>query len=71
MAAVVLVQAYTSLLITYIIDPNNPPLIKNVNDIVNNPEIKFIVEKTRGYDYIISVKKLFYISFNGIFKNVE
>ena len=55
MAAFVLVQSYTSLLITYIIAPHTQALIESVYDIGNNPDIKILVEKDRGLDFIFSV----------------
>nr|CAH0101150.1 unnamed protein product [Daphnia galeata] len=54
LAAFVLSQAYNSTLITYVIAPNNPPLINSVLDIVNNPNIHLVVEKNMGLDVVIS-----------------
>ena len=56
LAAFVLSQAYNSTLITYVIAPNNPPLINSVLDIVNNPNIHLVVEKNMGLDVVISVR---------------
>ena len=55
LATFVLVQAYTLLLITYIIARNNPPLIESVNDLTKTTDIKFVVDLRSGFDYIISV----------------
>ena len=57
LAAFVLVQAYTSTLITYIIVPHTQPLIESVYDIANNPDIKILLEKDRGLDLLFSVSK--------------
>ncbi|XP_046648885.1 ionotropic receptor 93a-like [Daphnia pulicaria] len=54
LAAFVLSQAYNSTLITYVIAPNNPPLINSVMDIISNPNIRLIVEKNMGLDVVIS-----------------
>ena len=56
LAAFVIGQAYNSILITYIITPNNPPLIKSVREIVTNPNIHILVENDQGLDRLISVK---------------
>ena len=55
MAAFVLVQSYTSLLITYMIAPHTQALIESVYDIGKNPNIKILVEKDRGIDLMLSV----------------
>ncbi|KZS12141.1 Uncharacterized protein APZ42_022949 [Daphnia magna] len=55
LAAFVLSQAYNSTLITYVIAPNENPLINSVLDIVNNPNIHLLVEKNMGMDVVISV----------------
>jgi hypothetical protein len=55
LAAFVLSQAYNSTLITYVIAPNNRPLINSVLDIVNDPKIHLVVEKNMGLDVVISV----------------
>ncbi|XP_057374282.2 ionotropic receptor 93a-like [Daphnia carinata] len=54
LAAFVLSQAYNSTLITYVIAPNDSPLINSVLDIVNNPSIHFLVEKNMGMDVVIT-----------------
>lgn len=62
LAAFVLVQAYTSTLITYIIAPSTQPLIESIHDIANNPDIKILFEKDRGFD------RLFFVSNNSLLK---
>lgn len=58
LAACVLVYGYSSLLITYVIAPNNPPLIRSVHDLLRNENIKLVVDKAKGVDLIISVINL-------------
>ena len=55
LATFVLVQAYTSLLITYIIAPNNSPLIESVHDLTKTSDIKLIIDIRSGFDDMISV----------------
>ena len=51
-------QSYTSLLITYIIAPNNPPLIESVDDLIKTTDIKLVVDLRSGFDDVISVYEL-------------
>ena len=55
LAAAVLVNSYSSVLITYVLAPNNPPLINSVYDLVQTDYIKLVVDKGRGLDVVISV----------------
>lgn len=55
LAAFVLSQAYTSTLITFVISPNQRPLINSINDLVANPHIRLLVERNAGFDVILSV----------------
>nr|CAH0100778.1 unnamed protein product [Daphnia galeata] len=45
LAAFIFVQAYTSTLITYIVTPNNPPLINSINDVFENRDIQLLIFK--------------------------
>ena len=55
LAAAILVNSYSSVLITYVLAPNNPPLINSVYDLVQTDYIKLVVDKGRGLDVVISV----------------
>ena len=55
LATFVLVQAYTSLLTTYIIAPSNTPLIESVYDIVKSSDIELVVNIGSYLDDIILV----------------
>ena len=44
LAAFIFVQAYTSTLFTYVVTPNNPPLINSIYDIVESPDINLLVK---------------------------
>lgn len=59
-SAFVIVQAYTSTLITYIITPTNFPLIDTAYDIAANPDIKILFEKDRAFDRLVSVSRHWY-----------
>lgn len=56
----ILVMSYSSLLITYILTPNDKPLINSVYDIAKNDRFQLLVEKFRGFDLVISVSRLPY-----------
>ena len=55
LVAIFLGLAYNSTLITYVIKPNNAPLINSVHDVVDNPEVHVLVEKNLGTDVLFSV----------------
>lgn len=57
--AFVVVQAYQSTLITYVVAPKYSPLAKNVYDVARNPEIQFLVQKNRAFDLVFSVRFYF------------
>ena len=44
-AAFILVQAYTSVLFTYVMAPVTSPLINSFSDIVNNPNINVLLKR--------------------------
>jgi hypothetical protein len=48
LAAFFFVQAYTSLLFTYVVTPINHPLINSVYDIADNADINLLVREA-GY----------------------
>ena len=55
LVALVLGLAYSSTLITYVISPNNPPLVNSIKDVARNPKIRVLVEKGWGVDIFLSV----------------
>ena len=55
LVALVLGLAYNSTLITYVISPNNPPLVNSIKDVARNPKIRVLVEKGWGVDIFLSV----------------
>jgi hypothetical protein len=59
LAAFIFVQAYTSILFTYIVTPINQPLIKSVYDIVEHNDIQFLVRKGSTLNQFISVSSLY------------
>jgi hypothetical protein len=46
LAAFFFVQAYTSLLFTYVVTPINHPLINSIYDIVDSSDINLVVRET-------------------------
>ncbi|KAI9553542.1 hypothetical protein GHT06_021460 [Daphnia sinensis] len=54
LAAAVLVNSYSSVLITYILAPNNPPLITSAYDLAQKDDVYLIVDKGRGIDILIT-----------------
>ncbi|KAK4012977.1 hypothetical protein OUZ56_025225 [Daphnia magna] len=54
LAAAVLVNSYSSVLITYILAPNNPPLITSAYDLAQQDDIHLIVDKGRGIDVFVT-----------------
>lgn len=59
LAAAVLTYSYSSILITYVLAPVQPPLLNSVYDLVKDNEARLVVEKGRGYDALISVTKFY------------
>lgn len=55
LAAFVLSQAYMSTLFTYVISPNQRPLVNSINDVVASPNIRLLVEKNVAFDVMFSV----------------
>ncbi|XP_059352537.1 uncharacterized protein LOC130700516 [Daphnia carinata] len=58
LAAAVLVNSYSSVLITYILAPNNPPLVTSAYDLAQKDDVHLIVDKGRGVDIFITVNFL-------------
>lgn len=54
LAAFVFIQAYTSILFTYVVKPVNQPLISSVNDVVDNLDIKLFIKIAGTPDNILS-----------------
>ena len=44
-AAFVLVQAYTSVLFTYVMTPVTSPLMNSFSDVINNPKINVLLKR--------------------------
>lgn len=57
LTAAVLVAAYSSLLTTYLLTPNDAPLINSIYDITKNPDYKLILQEGRSFDIFLSVKR--------------
>ena len=55
LAAFVLVQAYNSTLITYVIAPVNQPLANSIYDIVDRDDINLVIRGGSTLDLLISV----------------
>lgn len=53
LAAFVLVQAYTSILFTYVIAPNNSPLINSIYDVADTSDLQLFVKKGGTMDTLI------------------
>lgn len=55
LVAAVLTNSYGSVLITYVLAPNRPPVINSVYDIAKEYDAKLVLERGRGYDSVITV----------------
>lgn len=55
LATAVLVASYSSLLITYLLTPNDSPLINSMKDVVKNADYHLVVQKGRNFDAFLSV----------------
>jgi hypothetical protein len=55
LAAFIFVQAYTSILFTYVLAPVNQPLINSVYDIVEHDDIQLLIRKGSTLNLFISV----------------
>lgn len=55
LAAFVFVQAYTSILFTYVMAPINPPLINSVYDVIENSDINLLYRKGSTLNVLVSV----------------
>jgi hypothetical protein len=51
------VQAYTSTLFTYVVTPNNRPLIDSVYDVINNDDINLLVRESGFLNIALSARK--------------
>lgn len=54
LAAFVFVQAYTSILFTYVMAPINPPLINSVYDVIENSDINLLYRKGSTLNVLVS-----------------
>ena len=68
LATLVLVQAYQSTLITYVIAPVTTPLINSVYDLAENTNINFVVRRGGTLEYLFKVNLLarVYLPFVGV-----
>ncbi|EFX77449.1 hypothetical protein DAPPUDRAFT_321338 [Daphnia pulex] len=64
LAALVLVNGYNSVLISYVTSPNAEPLIQSIKDLGHTSDIHVVVDAGLGIDYILSNAK------GGIFKEM-
>ena len=55
LGALVLVCAYNSLLITYILGSNAYQLVDSIKNLVEKPDVKLVVDRGLGVDMVISV----------------
>ena len=56
LAAFVLVCAYNSVLISYILGSNAEALVNSIEELAENPNVKLVIDKGFGVDVILSVK---------------
>lgn len=63
LGALVLVCAYNSLLITYILGSNAYPLVDSIKNLVEKPDVKLVVDRGLGVDMVISVIQMTDIEF--------
>ena len=56
LATFIFVQAYTSILFTYIVTPISSPLINSVYDVMERSEIHLYIKKGSDLDFAFSVK---------------
>lgn len=59
LATVVVVNVYSSTLITHVLAPYNPPAVKNIHDVAEKPDVQAVIDKYSGLDVFLSV--LFYM----------
>jgi hypothetical protein len=59
LAAFVLVNSYSSTLISFVSASNNQPFIKSIYDIPEKPGAHLVIEKGKGADVIFSVLRAF------------
>ncbi|KAI9559876.1 hypothetical protein GHT06_013883 [Daphnia sinensis] len=64
LAAFVLVSAYNSVLISYVLGSNAKPLASSATELVDKPNIHIVVEKGRAIDIILSAAK------DGLYKQL-
>jgi hypothetical protein len=55
LAAFIIVQAYSSILFTYVVTPVNLPLVNSVHDIVERNDIRLFLNKGMALDVFTSV----------------
>lgn len=56
LAACVLVCAYNSVLISYILGSNAQALVHSLEELANNSKVQLVIDKGFGVDVILSVK---------------
>ena len=55
LGALVLVCAYNSILINYILGSNAYPLVDSIKNLVEKPDVMLVVDRGLGVDMVISV----------------
>lgn len=71
LAAFVFVQAYTSTLITYVLAPNNFPLVSSFSELADRPDVSLLVKKLGTVDDLLLVREiLFNLSLYSLVKNL-
>jgi hypothetical protein len=55
LAAFIIVQAYTSILFTYVVTPVNLPLVNSVYDIIEQSDVQLFLAKGMPLEIFISV----------------
>ena len=58
LAAFVLTNSYSTILISYVTSPDWKPLIHSITDIPKIPRLRVVVDEKMGADNILSVKQL-------------
>lgn len=51
----VLISAYNSVLVSYILGSNAEPLVDSVTDLAGKPNVRLVVDEGKGIDIVLSV----------------
>ena len=55
LSAFVLVNSYSSTLVSFVTSPNNKPIIKSIYELPKKPHVHIVVEEDKALDIIFSV----------------